>query len=224
MAVLPFKGSRIAWIPASYNRPSWTRASTAKRTHLSAFFRAVACWRLLKYEVSVFLWNCLGNELAVLRELSHGSSSFRQCSFMAKLPSCESATGSGPLGSLCGYKHLCLNMTAFSGDQNKIVVLVLFIFNSCWILVLETIDKLQSQVMVLGMQNANFLEGKNHPLRQLLLAVMCAPVAWIIRMVSSLALLRKGAWLTWFCIFFFIFAHILAVEGLFDILGWCFMS
>lgn len=51
--------------------------------------------------------------------------------------------------------------------------------------------------MVLGMQNANFLEGKNHPLRQLLLAVMCAPVAWIIRMVSSLAPLRKGAWLTW---------------------------
>lgn len=66
MAVLPFKGSRIAWIPASYNRPSWTQASTAKRTHLSVFFRAVACWRLPKDEVSVFIWNCLGNELAVL--------------------------------------------------------------------------------------------------------------------------------------------------------------
>lgn len=66
MAVLPFKGSWIAWIPASYNRPSWTRASAAKRTHLSVLFRAVACRRLPKDEVSVFIWNCLGKELAVL--------------------------------------------------------------------------------------------------------------------------------------------------------------
>lgn len=81
--------------------------------------------------------------------------------------------------------------------------------------------------MVLDMHNANFLEGKIHPLRQLLqLAVVCAPVARIIRMVSSLAPLRKGAWLTWSLVLYIFlnFAHILAAQGLFNIAGWCFMS
>lgn len=55
------------------------------------------------------------------------------------------------------------SLTAFSDDQNKTVILVLFIFYSCWILVLETIDNLLSWVMVFDMQNANFLEGKNTP-------------------------------------------------------------
>lgn len=52
-----------------------------------------------------------------------------------------------------------------------------------------------------------FWRGKNHPLRQLLqLAVVCAPVARIIRMVSSPAPLRKGAWLTWSLVLY-IFLH-----------------
>lgn len=128
IVVLPFKGSRQAWIPASYNRWSWTWGQGIYKSHLPTFFRDAACWRLLRYL-------CLSR---VTSTMSFLSSSTAQLSllFLMKVQGTfshlrtEQASahcGSWTSGSMRGHKLLCLWIwEVFVDEQSKPVVLVLF--------------------------------------------------------------------------------------------------
>lgn len=124
IVVLPFKGSRRAWIPASYNRWSWTWGQGIYKSHLPAFFRDAACWRLLRYL-------CSFGVTSAMSLLSPSTIQPWLLFFSGNLLTSQNwagiSAGAGPSDSAHGHKLLCLRIwEVFVDEQSKPVVLVLF--------------------------------------------------------------------------------------------------